>query len=140
MSADWNDSTPIYRQLKERVVGMMLDGVLKAGDALPSMTATVPASSTAPTTTSSTSIAPSTSTAPPAPPAASDPSTRERLAVLGDDDRPSPIGPYRREGGTVSRAVRISNSSTLRLSSRRRSISRSPSRSGCTAGRKPALA
>ncbi|MDY0977681.1 GntR family transcriptional regulator [Massilia sp. CFBP9012] len=37
MSADWNDSTPIYRQLKERVVGMMLDGVLKAGDALPSV-------------------------------------------------------------------------------------------------------
>ena len=37
MTADWNDSTPIYRQLKERVVGMMLDGVLKAGDALPSV-------------------------------------------------------------------------------------------------------
>jgi len=37
MSANWNDSTPIYRQLKERVVGMMLDGVLKAGDALPSV-------------------------------------------------------------------------------------------------------
>ena len=37
MSADWNDSTPIYRQLKERVVGMMLDGDLKAGDALPSV-------------------------------------------------------------------------------------------------------
>ncbi len=37
MRADWNDSTPIYRQLKERVVGMMLDGVLKAGDALPSV-------------------------------------------------------------------------------------------------------
>jgi len=37
MSADWNDSTPIYRQLKERVVGMMLDGVLQAGDALPSV-------------------------------------------------------------------------------------------------------
>ena len=37
MSADWNDSTPIYRQLKERVVGMMLDGILKAGDALPSV-------------------------------------------------------------------------------------------------------
>ncbi len=37
MSVGWNDNTPIYRQLKERVVGMMLDGVLKAGDALPSV-------------------------------------------------------------------------------------------------------
>jgi GntR family transcriptional regulator len=37
MTAGWNDNTPIYRQLKERVVGMMLDGVLKAGDALPSV-------------------------------------------------------------------------------------------------------
>lgn len=33
----WNDNTPIYRQLKERVIGMMLDGVLKPGDALPSV-------------------------------------------------------------------------------------------------------
>ncbi|NVE00220.1 MULTISPECIES: GntR family transcriptional regulator [unclassified Massilia] len=33
----WNDNTPIYRQLKERVVGMMLDGLLKPGDALPSV-------------------------------------------------------------------------------------------------------
>lgn len=37
MNIGWNDNTPIYRQLKERVVGMMLDGVLKAGDALPSV-------------------------------------------------------------------------------------------------------
>jgi GntR family transcriptional regulator len=37
MTAGWNDNTPIYRQLKERVIGMMLDGVLKAGDALPSV-------------------------------------------------------------------------------------------------------
>ncbi|MBD8632099.1 GntR family transcriptional regulator [Oxalobacteraceae sp. CFBP 8755] len=37
MTVGWNDKTPIYRQLKERVVGMMLDGVLKAGDALPSV-------------------------------------------------------------------------------------------------------
>jgi GntR family transcriptional regulator len=37
MTVGWNDNTPIYRQLKERVVGMMLDGVLKAGDALPSV-------------------------------------------------------------------------------------------------------
>ena len=37
MTTGWNDTTPIYRQLKERVVGMMLDGQLKAGDALPSV-------------------------------------------------------------------------------------------------------
>ncbi|MGZ5198417.1 MAG: GntR family transcriptional regulator [Telluria sp.] len=37
MTVGWNDNTPIYRQLKERVVGMMLDGVLKPGDALPSV-------------------------------------------------------------------------------------------------------
>ncbi|MES2300149.1 MAG: GntR family transcriptional regulator [Pseudomonadota bacterium] len=37
MSGAWNDNTPIYRQLKERVIGMMLDGALKAGDALPSV-------------------------------------------------------------------------------------------------------
>ncbi|MGN7725045.1 GntR family transcriptional regulator [Luteimonas sp. 22616] len=33
----WNDGAPIYRQLKERVIAMMLDGVLKPGDALPSV-------------------------------------------------------------------------------------------------------
>ena len=33
----WSDGAPIYRQLKERVVGMMLDGLLKPGDALPSV-------------------------------------------------------------------------------------------------------
>ena len=33
----WSDNAPIYRQLKERVVGMMLDGMLKPGDALPSV-------------------------------------------------------------------------------------------------------
>lgn len=37
MTVGWNDNAPIYRQLKERVVGMMLDGILKAGDALPSV-------------------------------------------------------------------------------------------------------
>jgi GntR family transcriptional regulator len=37
MSVIWNDTTPIYLQLKERVVAMMLDGVLKPGDALPSV-------------------------------------------------------------------------------------------------------
>ncbi len=33
----WSDGAPIYRQLKERVVAMLLDGVLKPGDALPSV-------------------------------------------------------------------------------------------------------
>jgi len=37
MSIAWSDNAPIYRQLKERVIGMMLDGVLKPGDALPSV-------------------------------------------------------------------------------------------------------
>ena len=36
-AVEWSDSAPIYRQLKERVVAMMLDGVLKPGDALPSV-------------------------------------------------------------------------------------------------------
>jgi GntR family transcriptional regulator len=34
---EWTDGAPIYRQLKERVVAMLLDGVLKPGDALPSV-------------------------------------------------------------------------------------------------------
>ena len=33
----WTDGAPIYRQLKERVIAMMLDGVLKPGDVLPSV-------------------------------------------------------------------------------------------------------
>src|SRR5881392_371420 len=37
MDREWNDSQPIYRQLRDRVVAMILDGVLKAGDALPSV-------------------------------------------------------------------------------------------------------
>ncbi len=37
MSIAWSDSAPIYRQLKERVVAMVLDGELKEGDALPSV-------------------------------------------------------------------------------------------------------
>ncbi|MBD8524544.1 GntR family transcriptional regulator [Pseudomarimonas arenosa] len=37
MSVQWSDTTPIYLQLKERVIAMMLDGVLKPGDALPSV-------------------------------------------------------------------------------------------------------
>jgi GntR family transcriptional regulator len=37
MNNDWNDSQPIYRQLRDRVVAMILDGVLKEGDPLPSV-------------------------------------------------------------------------------------------------------
>src|SRR5713101_373801 len=37
MDAEWNDSQPIYRQLRDRVVVMILDGVLNEGDALPSV-------------------------------------------------------------------------------------------------------
>ncbi|HEV7270790.1 GntR family transcriptional regulator [Pseudoxanthomonas sp.] len=33
----WSDGAPIYRQLKDRVIAMMLDGILKPGDALPSV-------------------------------------------------------------------------------------------------------
>jgi GntR family transcriptional regulator len=35
--SEWNDSQPIYRQLKDRVVDLILDGVLKEGDPLPSV-------------------------------------------------------------------------------------------------------
>jgi GntR family transcriptional regulator len=34
---DWNDTQPIYRQLRDRVVAMILDGLLKEGDPLPSV-------------------------------------------------------------------------------------------------------
>ena len=34
---EWNDGQPIYRQLRDRVVAMILDGVLKEGDPLPSV-------------------------------------------------------------------------------------------------------
>jgi GntR family transcriptional regulator len=37
MTVTWHDNTPIYRQLRDRVVAMILDGVLKQGDALPSV-------------------------------------------------------------------------------------------------------
>ena len=37
MNREWNDSQPIYRQLRDRVVAMILDGVLKEGDPLPSV-------------------------------------------------------------------------------------------------------
>jgi GntR family transcriptional regulator len=37
MGREWNDSQPIYRQLRDRVVAMILDGVLNEGDPLPSV-------------------------------------------------------------------------------------------------------
>jgi GntR family transcriptional regulator len=37
MEREWNDGQPIYRQLRDRVVAMILDGVLKEGDPLPSV-------------------------------------------------------------------------------------------------------
>jgi GntR family transcriptional regulator len=37
MDREWNDSQPIYRQLRDRVVDLILDGVLKEGDPLPSV-------------------------------------------------------------------------------------------------------
>src|SRR6266436_3100127 len=37
MHSEWNKSQPIYRQLRDRVVAMILDGVLKEGDPLPSV-------------------------------------------------------------------------------------------------------
>jgi GntR family transcriptional regulator len=37
MDIEWNNGQPIYRQLRDRVVAMILDGVLKEGDPLPSV-------------------------------------------------------------------------------------------------------
>ena len=37
MELDWNDAQPIYRQLRDRVAAMMLDGLLREGDPLPSV-------------------------------------------------------------------------------------------------------
>jgi GntR family transcriptional regulator len=37
MDREWNDSQPIYRQLRDRIVAMILDGVLGDGDPLPSV-------------------------------------------------------------------------------------------------------
>ena len=37
MDPQWEDSVPIYRQLRDRVVAMILEGILKEGDALPSV-------------------------------------------------------------------------------------------------------
>ena len=35
--SEWNDNQPIYRQLRDRVIAMILDSVLKEGDPLPSV-------------------------------------------------------------------------------------------------------
>lgn len=37
MDPKWSDDLPIYRQLRDRVVAMILEGVLEDGDALPSV-------------------------------------------------------------------------------------------------------
>lgn len=37
MDREWNDSQPIYRQLRDLVVDLILDSVLKDGDPLPSV-------------------------------------------------------------------------------------------------------
>ncbi len=37
MERDWNDAQPIYRQIRDRVMAMMLDGDLREGDPLPSV-------------------------------------------------------------------------------------------------------
>jgi GntR family transcriptional regulator len=37
MDREWNNSQPIYRQLRDLVVAMILDGVLKESDPLPSV-------------------------------------------------------------------------------------------------------
>jgi GntR family transcriptional regulator len=37
MDREWNNSQPIYRQLRDRVVAMILDGALNEGDPLPSV-------------------------------------------------------------------------------------------------------
>ena len=37
MNREWNDSQPIYRQLRDQVVAMILDRLLSEGDPLPSV-------------------------------------------------------------------------------------------------------
>jgi GntR family transcriptional regulator len=37
MDPKWNEDQPIYRQLRDRVVTMILEGILTDGDALPSV-------------------------------------------------------------------------------------------------------
>ncbi len=39
MDPEWTDSQPIYRQIRDRVVAMILDGLLKEGDPAPSVRA-----------------------------------------------------------------------------------------------------
>lgn len=39
MENQWHDSLPIYRQLRDRVVAMILEGTLNDGDPLPSVRA-----------------------------------------------------------------------------------------------------
>ncbi len=39
MDPNWNDSQPIYRQLRDRMVALILEGALKEGDPLPSVRA-----------------------------------------------------------------------------------------------------
>ena len=39
MDPNWNDNQPIYRQLRDRMVALILEGALKEGDALPSVRA-----------------------------------------------------------------------------------------------------
>lgn len=37
MDREWNDAQPIYRQIRDGIAAMILDGVLKEGEALPSV-------------------------------------------------------------------------------------------------------
>src|SRR5436853_4747953 len=37
MDREWNDSQPIYRQLRDRIADMILAGLLNEGDPLPSV-------------------------------------------------------------------------------------------------------
>jgi GntR family transcriptional regulator len=37
MDPAWNDSQPIYRQIRDRIIAMILDSLLKEGDPLPSV-------------------------------------------------------------------------------------------------------
>jgi GntR family transcriptional regulator len=37
MSHQWRDDQPIYRQIRDRVIGMILDGSLREGEPLPSV-------------------------------------------------------------------------------------------------------
>jgi GntR family transcriptional regulator len=39
MDPNWNDGQPIYRQLRDRMVALILEGALKEGDPLPSVRA-----------------------------------------------------------------------------------------------------